>query len=264
MHDIGAYVLAAAGPEQYAEILQADAKERLPREKQELGFTHAEVGAGLLKFWELPDAFADAAHYHHNMAKSTDSTQPLTGLVALADVLACIHGGAFEAPIAEADLGRLMGAVGVGIDDVKMALRGMSKKIEDMEAFMSIAGASGTGNTNKNQKIHKCVIVTSDEGRRDWMECLVEHFGHKLSPQAQWFNQDAESKDVSLALIDPQCMTSQQLEQLVPFLESQSAKVIMLADDPDQLPPQVQGFPTMSFIFSPELIQNAGEPVAVG
>jgi len=59
-------------------------------------------------------------------------------------------------------------------------------------------------------------------------------------------------------------MTAQQLEQLVPFLESQTAKVIMLADEPSQLPPQVQGFPTMSFIFSPDLIENAVAPVAIG
>ncbi len=264
MHDIGAYVLAAAVPEQYAAILNADVGERLSREKEELGFTHSEVGAGLLKFWELPDAFANAAHYHHNMAKSTDPENPLTGLVALADVLACIHGGAFEAPIAEADLGRLMSAIGVGIEDVKMALRGMGKKIDDMKTFMSIAGAGGAGGNRKNLKNHTCVVVTSDEGRRDWVECLIEHFGHKLFPQQPWFNQEDGCQDVSLALIDPQCLTSQQVEQLVPFLESQTAKVIMLADDPGQLPDQVKGFPAISFIFSPEQIQSVTEPVTVG
>ncbi len=82
MHDIGAYVLAAAVPEQYAKILKEDARERLALEKKELGFTHAEVGAGLLKFWGLPDAFANAAQHHHNMVKSTDPENPLTGLVA--------------------------------------------------------------------------------------------------------------------------------------------------------------------------------------
>ena len=90
MHDIGAYVLAAAVPDIYGDILKDDTQDRLAAEQAAIGMTHAHVGQGLMQFWELPEAFGNAARYHHDIARATDGQQPLTGLVALADVLSNI------------------------------------------------------------------------------------------------------------------------------------------------------------------------------
>ncbi|NCQ35401.1 HDOD domain-containing protein, partial [bacterium] len=96
MHDIGAYVLATAVPESYGPILELPGPKRMDAEREMCGMTHAQVGQGLLKFWDLPTDFTKAARFHHDIAQATDPEQPLTGLVALADVLACVHGGDFE------------------------------------------------------------------------------------------------------------------------------------------------------------------------
>ena len=74
MHDIGAYVLAAAVPDIYGPILKDSTRDRLEAEAEAIGMTHAQVGQGLLQFWELPEAFSNAARYHHDFARATDGS----------------------------------------------------------------------------------------------------------------------------------------------------------------------------------------------
>ncbi len=93
-----------------------------------MGLTHAQVGQALLKFWELPEAFANAARYHHDMAVATSGDQPLTTLVALADVMACVHGGAFETPGDRSRPGPPDGAEGISADQMCQALGGMDRR----------------------------------------------------------------------------------------------------------------------------------------
>jgi len=69
LHDCGKLVFAANMPEKYADVIKA-AKEtgRLADqlEREELGASHAEMGAYLLGIWGLPDAIVEAVAFHHN------------------------------------------------------------------------------------------------------------------------------------------------------------------------------------------------------
>jgi len=249
MHDIGAYVLAAAVPEAYAEVMKAKGGDRLALERDATGLTHAQVGQGLLQFWELPEAFANAARYHHDMSVAGGAEQPLTSLVALADVLACIHGGSFESPASEADLAKLMSATGVSIDNLTEALKNMGSKIGDMEEFMKIAGtcaADPVGNAAAEGTT--CAIITTDDDRRGWTEVMLDHFGYQVFPMESFFNQEAGCEKVGLVLVDYQCMTRQQIDQLLPFLASQQARVAMLSES--ELPEILAAFPALKFVFS--------------
>jgi HD-like signal output (HDOD) protein len=251
MHDIGAYVLATAVPDVYQEICAAKEGSRLDREREATGFTHTQVGQAILQFWELPQAFCDAARNHHDSEICAGNEQPLTTLVALADVLACVHGGSFEEPATETSLSRLMNRAGLSINEVRQGLRDMEKKIFDMETFMKIAGPGETG----ARKVAPAqgmtsVVVTTDGQRRDWVTCLLEHFGNTIFPMDTYFQGQAGSDEVDVVLVDPQCMTHQKFEELLTFLGGRQARVVLLIEEDGVTPQGGQDFPALPFVFS--------------
>jgi HD-like signal output (HDOD) protein len=253
MHDIGAYVLASAVPDVYKEIMAAASGNQMALEREATGLTHAQVGQGLIQFWGLPEAFADAARYHHDIQTACEEGQTLTALVAMADVLACIHGGGFEAPATEEDLSKLISTTGISTDQVKTALSSMDQRIEDMNSFMSISGAGAMQKakavTGAGTGTISC-IVSTDECRREWIHTVLQHFGHELFPMDAYFNNAAGSERVQLVLLDPQCLTAQQLDRLAKYLSTQSAEVVMLVERDMPVPEAIKGFPTMSYVFS--------------
>ena len=249
MHDIGAYVLAAAVPQDYAEVI-ASGGDRLDRERQVIGFTHTQIGEKLLSFWELPQTFCDVARYHHDMEKATGGEQPLTNLVGLADILACVHAGDFESPASEHDLSRLMSAAGLTTDKLRMAMHDMDGKIEEMQDFMQIAGNGRTRIMASLEPGARCVVVTRDDQRLEWTNTLLSHFGYEVFAMESFFSQEAGSENVRLVMIDPQTLTKDQISRLVPFLSSQSGDVCVLTDSGSAPPPELAGFPSLGFIFT--------------
>jgi hypothetical protein len=209
------------------------------------------VGQGLLQFWQLPDPFCDAARYHHDVAKATDGERPLTNLVALADVMACIHGGSFENGASEADLLTLMRGLGVSLENIKTALKTMDQKIEEMESFMRIAGADAAARSGADVGApRRCVVVTTEDERREWAIALLTHFGHEIFPMDDYFNQVAGCEKVGLVLIDTQCLTQQQVTQLMPFLSGQSAQAAVLLESGAHAPVGTEDLPRLSIVFS--------------
>jgi len=250
MHDIGAYVLATAVPDQYKDLLEDPEGLSPEKEAEAIGFTHAQVGQGLLKFWDLPEPFTNAARYHHDVTVATSGEQPLTSLVALADVLACAHGGAFEIAATEEHLSRLMHSTGVTPDLMCQAFAGMDQKIEEMSVFMNIAGARMAPVAPALPEGAQCVVISSDNGRRQWTTCLLGGFGYETYPSRSYFNQEPGASEVDLVLLDPEGLTAQQLEQLVPFLASQPARTLVLCERDVPVPEAVADFSRLPFIFS--------------
>jgi HD-like signal output (HDOD) protein len=251
MHDIGAFVLAAAVPDEYAALLEEPAEDRLQLEKERMGLSHAHVGQALLKYWELPEAFSNAARFHHDMGIAASGDQPLTTLVTLADIMACIHGGSFETPAAESDLLRLMALEGISAAQMGQAMQTMDEKIADMEVFMKIAGTHAAGpEVNPLGFINSAVLITTDEDREAWLGAVLGNFEIKTYPANDFFSQVAGSQDVGLVLVDPQCLTAYQLEHLTPFLDEQPAHVVILAEPDTTVPARMAHYPRVGFVFS--------------
>ncbi len=250
MHDIGAYVLASAVPDEYQDILQGPADQRLLQEQEQMGFTHAKVGQGLLKFWELPDPFCNAARFHHDIDVAAGGDQPLTNLVALADILACIHGGEFETEASESDLHRLRSAAGLKSEHLYAALEAMESKLSEMAEFMKIAGA-GASLKKADQSLPEmgCVVVTTDEPRRELVDCLLAHLGHRTFPMEAYFNQEAGSSEIKLVLVDPQGLTQEQLDRLAIFLENQPVDLAVLVEAGTTIPSSMASWATLNFLF---------------
>ena len=95
---------------------------------------------------------------------------------------------------------------------------------------MSISGAGSMKATDSGAGAKKIsCVVSTEEGRRDWVETLLRHFGHDLYPMDAYFNQGPGCGDVELVLLDPQCLTAQQLDRLMTYLATQSAQVVVLS-----------------------------------
>jgi len=257
MHDIGAYVLATAVPDIYLPILDDRVGNRLAREAAEIGLTHTQVGQGLLQFWQLPDPFCDAARFHHDVAKATDGERPLTNLVGLADLMAGIHGGGYENPGSEADLLGMMSGLAVSLRDIKAAIHGMDAKIADMASFMKIAGTAGGVGSVAPAAAETCVIVTTEDERRDWAQMLLEHFGHTVFPMDAFFNQAQGSDQVRLVLIDVQSLTQQQISRLVPFVEAQGTRLMIVLESGSHVPAGIEHLPQVGIVFSRRDITDA-------
>ncbi|HEX9046170.1 MAG TPA: HDOD domain-containing protein [Verrucomicrobiae bacterium] len=68
LHDVGRVILAQAKGAEYARLLSqaaAAGENSSDREKAVYGFTHGDVGAGLMESWNLPPALIEAVRFHH-------------------------------------------------------------------------------------------------------------------------------------------------------------------------------------------------------
>ncbi len=73
LHDLGKLVIYLRLPDQAALILTRFARSDRPLyllEQEELGFDHSQVGAALLRGWELPELFVEVAACHHALELS--------------------------------------------------------------------------------------------------------------------------------------------------------------------------------------------------
>jgi len=68
MHDLGRLILAVNMPEKYKtmnELTKQTSEPAWKIEQQEVGASHAEIGAYLLGLWGLPEHIVEIVHYHH-------------------------------------------------------------------------------------------------------------------------------------------------------------------------------------------------------
>jgi HD-like signal output (HDOD) protein/CheY-like chemotaxis protein len=84
LHDIGKLLLVATLPVVYARLIGRAKAEQRPLfelELEELGVTHAEIGAYLLGVWGLPDPIVDAVAWHHRPPEAAAGPSPLSFVV---------------------------------------------------------------------------------------------------------------------------------------------------------------------------------------
>jgi putative nucleotidyltransferase with HDIG domain len=90
LHDVGRLVIYLTLPEKATDILFITGGDNwvLPQTESEvLGFTHLEVGAELMRAWELPESFATVAGYHNNPEQAGEYKLE-TSLVHIAKAIA--------------------------------------------------------------------------------------------------------------------------------------------------------------------------------
>ena len=89
LHDLGRLVMCTTVPDIMREVFEAGKKEEMLLfriEDQRLGFTHAEVGAGVLAKWKIPLSIIEPVSCHHSPGGA--SQYPLeTAIIHLSNII---------------------------------------------------------------------------------------------------------------------------------------------------------------------------------
>jgi HD-like signal output (HDOD) protein len=91
LHDVGKLLLVATLPVVSMRITgraRSEARPAVELEHEELGVTHAELGAYLLGLWGLPDAIVEATAWHHFPPSAAPVGHSALSFVVAANVLA--------------------------------------------------------------------------------------------------------------------------------------------------------------------------------
>lgn len=94
LQDIGFLALVYGHPEAsglVGGLLQRLPDERLEREREVFGETHAVAGLHLAEAWELPEPLAHAIGYHHGAGPPSHSGQALVRVATCADWMAAVY-----------------------------------------------------------------------------------------------------------------------------------------------------------------------------
>jgi putative nucleotidyltransferase with HDIG domain len=80
LHDIGKLVILQQLPDEFDKIVESvynEGKEFVDTEKEILGFSHAEVGALIIRKWNLSERFENAVFNHHSFVEADESPDPM-------------------------------------------------------------------------------------------------------------------------------------------------------------------------------------------
>jgi HD-like signal output (HDOD) protein len=88
---VGKAVLLAEMLDKYANILSANPSSIMALELEQLGCTHAQVGAYLISIWGLPLPLVHAVAFHHNPLDSEENQFSSLTAVHAADAIASLN-----------------------------------------------------------------------------------------------------------------------------------------------------------------------------
>lgn len=91
LHDVGRLVLLSELPDRFHGMIAESATQGellYEVERRTLGFDHAEVGAALLRSWNLPESLALAVGLHHRPCPSNGACHTGAAVVHVADIIA--------------------------------------------------------------------------------------------------------------------------------------------------------------------------------
>jgi HD-like signal output (HDOD) protein len=95
MQNIGQLVLARSQPELFQQVVVLSADEGLPYnvvEQELLGFDHGDLGALLIKEWNLNEELEQAVRWHHRLDHPAAQNVPLAATIALGEEIAACTG----------------------------------------------------------------------------------------------------------------------------------------------------------------------------
>jgi len=99
MQNIGQLVLARSYPEFFQQILSESEEKGQPYhevERRLMGFDHGELGALLIKEWNLSAELEEAVRWHHRFTEAGGQSQRTAAMIALGEEIAVCSGAAAE------------------------------------------------------------------------------------------------------------------------------------------------------------------------
>ncbi len=145
LHDIGKIIMNNLDRDKFQIIMQRCYNEGILFEEAETTvypFTHAEVGAHVVKKWNFPEGLTKAILHHHTLELGADEDiylTHLTAVVSLADQFCHRLGIGTRAPLEELDLlgGRPAQLLQIGEEKLEEALALLQETYENDKAFFT-------------------------------------------------------------------------------------------------------------------------------
>ncbi len=255
LHDLGFFVLSLVCPDEFKQFMTSDYRRDLERENELFGANHAEIGMRLLEHWKLPESLCRVARFHHSSKHTTSEEEPLISIVRLADIIASVKGNFFIEIAAKEMVAESLGTAGLSIADCTKLLAEIDRHVENTRAFLQVADGDGTLHSSdlKGNEIATVAVVSSVKERQEWMQALLQSFGHHvvaastLSPDAQ------DRQTVNLAILDAMGLKEEPMVKLAFLLRSKNIPVAILHEDTEHeldVPADLLGFPEISFFFT--------------
>jgi diguanylate cyclase (GGDEF)-like protein len=100
LQDIGILVMHGNDPQEYQRVFQLRTEQGMglcEAERQIFGFSHQELGAALLKSWQIPEEMYVPIKYHHATDAIPDQYRQQHDILCVADCLASFHCGTQDA-----------------------------------------------------------------------------------------------------------------------------------------------------------------------
>ena len=104
MQNIGQLVLARSHPELFHQVVSVSAEEGLPYhvvEQELLGFDHGDLGALLIKEWNLSEDLEQGVRWHHRLDHPDIERPELAAMIALGEDIAACTGSGDESETAQ-------------------------------------------------------------------------------------------------------------------------------------------------------------------
>lgn len=88
LHDLGRVIEKVGFREEYLKVIELinSGKDPLQAEEEVLGINHAEIGASLMRLWNLPDRLIEAVEAHHDLKKAKEFKKEAS-VVHISDIL---------------------------------------------------------------------------------------------------------------------------------------------------------------------------------
>lgn len=141
LHDVGKSVLNVNFFDKYSEVIRETYNiggDSVRVERRLLGFDHAQVGAMVVRKWNLAKGLEEAVRYHHN-PRVAGEYPVMTAAVALADELANMLGkGPGKKPDWNIDSSAAVKMLGFGRANLEGLVEEVSGIVEANEALLSI------------------------------------------------------------------------------------------------------------------------------
>lgn len=141
LHDIGKSVLNVNLPQQYMMVIgevNKSKRDYIEVERELIGFDHTQVGALVVRKWNLPKDLEDAVLCHHEPADAQVNLK-LTATVALANEIANRLGiGPSHAPQFELSESPAIRLLGISENQVIKLLEGIEKILQESRDIFSV------------------------------------------------------------------------------------------------------------------------------
>jgi len=243
LHDIGHLILSWFYPKEYEELVSTPPSDFLEEEERLLGICHQDVGAMLLKYWQLPPVLVNAVGKHHSY-EDVSTNQTISTLV-IADYVSTLIGRSCLELCNEEAVIHALETLEMTSDDLCSIIEESYHKTLASEESFDIESSHISFNREGNHE--KVIVVLSKRHiRREALTAAIRSMGYKVHAISPKLVQQASRLKVDGIIFDPTDLKPSVIQQVCRYIESEAISSVVIESGNDILlstPAQIVKYP---------------------